>query len=179
MVIDSKTALRDKVRDRKATSEQVINIEAKISTWEIYQQSTAVAFYIAMKDELKLEFIFNSGKKLFLPRYNSANKTYSMVAVRAKEQLVEGKYGILEPGKDCSPAEKNEIELWFIPGMAFTRSGDRLGRGAGFYDRLLEGETGIKTGICTSDRILENIPGEVHDIKMNFVLTDKEIIKIN
>ena len=72
----------------------------------------------------------------------------------------------------------NEINLWFIPGRAFDIHGNRLGRGGGFYDRLLEDENGIKVGVTTEDRILDYIPVDSWDIKMDFLITNKKIINI-
>ena len=179
MVVDSKNSLRDKVRRIEVNDEHSAAIEAQIRSWSVFQKAEKVAFYMPMKDELSLEFLFASGKELFLPRYDAETKKYCMALVENKEQLISGKYGIVEPGANCREALKSEIELWFIPGMGFSRSGDRLGRGAGFYDRLLESEKGIKAGICCTERILNEIDRETHDVIMDFVLTDKEIIKIN
>ena len=179
MVLDSKHNLRSQVRQLVHTSHAESSVEKNIIDWTQYKSARKIAFYFAMKGELNLDFLFESGKELFLPRYNKVAKAYEMCLVQCEEELQSGEYGIKEPGMQCRTALKNEIELWFIPGMAFSRSGHRLGRGAGFYDRLLEDENGLKTGVCTAQRILEYIPLENHDIKMDFVLTDKEIITIN
>lgn len=177
MVIEAKERLRTQVR-HIAQDDSVYEVKEKILSWSLYRDAKSLAFYLPMIDELSLEFLFDSEKQFFLPRYDHKSGRYEMALVKSKTDLVLGKYGIPEPGMQCRSAEKNEIGLWFIPGLAFSREGHRLGRGAGFYDRLLAGETGIKTGICSYRRVLENIPFEAHDIKMNFVLTDKEIIEI-
>lgn len=178
MVVDSKENLRDSLRSFVSKEGAVASLEAQIKSWNVYQIAETLGFYIPMKDELSVEFLFASGKQIYLPRYKQSSGIYEMAHVESDEQLVAGKYGILEPANHCKTAAKNEIELWFIPGVAFSRQGHRLGRGAGFYDRLLAGEGGVKAGICSSQRILQGIPLEAHDITMDFVLTDNELIEI-
>jgi len=179
VVLNSKQDIRLEVKQFQHNVDEVEAIAERIQNWHLFQTSKKLAFYFAMKDEVSLDFLFESGKELFLPRFEVNYKKYEMCLVSNKDELVVGEYGIKEPGKQCRIVEINEIDLWFIPGMAFSRLGHRLGRGAGFYDRLLENEGGLKCGVCISRKIIEGIPAESHDIKMNFVLTDKEIITIN
>jgi len=64
-----------------------------------------------------------------------------------------------------------------VPGMAFDWSGNRLGRGRGFYDRLLEKVSGIKCGVGYDFQLLEKIPVEAHDAKVNFILTPSRCLR--
>ncbi len=66
-------------------------------------------------------------------------------------------------------------DLLLVPGLGFSRKGERLGRGKGFYDKYLENFNGLKIGICTSEQILNEIPTEDHDIKMDGLITDSEV----
>lgn len=65
-------------------------------------------------------------------------------------------------------------DLVLVPGLAFSRDNHRLGRGGGFYDRLLGGRasSGYKLGVCFSTQIRETIPTETHDVVVNDVITD-------
>ena len=159
-------------------AEASIEIENILQNWEVLNQVSKVAFYLAMKDEIDLEFLFNFSVELYLPRYLESQQVYEMAKVTSSKDLIKGKYGILEPKEDCPSALSNEINLWFIPGRAFDIYGNRLGRGGGFYDRLLEDENGIKVGVTTEDRILDYIPVDSWDIKMDFLITNKKIINI-
>ena len=107
------------------------------------------------------------------------------------EETEEGAHGIFEPKPSC---QKSDIEKFFtemrgekfvvlVPGLAFTKEGFRLGRGGGYYDRFLERLSGIcaagenseakvkLVGVCYAAQILENVPREMHDIKMDIVLS--------
>ena len=87
-----------------------------------------------------------------------------------EDKLSEGAFHILEPqGKAFTNYE--EIETALIPGVAFTREGDRLGRGKGYYDRLLSRLTKTyKIGVCWPFQIVEAMPHEEHDIRMDKVI---------
>ena len=76
------------------------------------------------------------------------------------------------------PAESKVIipELLLIPGLAFGNKGERLGRGKGFYDKYLENFKGLKIGICTNEQVIEGIPTESHDILMDGLITDSQIL---
>jgi 5-formyltetrahydrofolate cyclo-ligase len=69
-------------------------------------------------------------------------------------------------------------DILLIPGLAFDREGRRLGRGRGFYDKFLNNFRGIKIGLCFEGQLIERVPTLEHDVKMNFILTNRELIKI-
>ena len=68
----------------------------------------------------------------------------------------------------------NEIDLILVPGLAFSQDRHRLGRGSGFFDKLLAGpaKNAFKLGLCFSFQVLEQIPIEGHDVVMDAVVTD-------
>jgi 5-formyltetrahydrofolate cyclo-ligase len=69
------------------------------------------------------------------------------------------------------------IDLILVPGLAFSKDRHRLGRGGGFFDRLLAGPAAkaFKVGICFSFQLLDTIPTEAHDVVMDVIVTDREI----
>ncbi len=69
-------------------------------------------------------------------------------------------------------------DLLLIPGLAFDREGRRLGRGKGFYDKYLSEFRGIKIGLCFDGQLIEHVPSEQHDMKMNFIITNNDLIEI-
>ncbi len=89
-----------------------------------------------------------------------------------------GKYGILEPVKKSPVVGGKEIDVWLIPGLGFDMSGNRIGRGGGVYDRLLKGVPGIKIGIGYDIQMIDEIPQGKHDQCMDFIVTQKKIIRI-
>ena len=70
----------------------------------------------------------------------------------------------------------DRFDLILVPGLAFDKSGARLGRGRGFYDRFLAGITGFRVGVCFDWQLVESVPVEAHDIRMDAVVTPSQII---
>lgn len=86
------------------------------------------------------------------------------------EGFAPGKYGIREPlGTQLAPPP----DIVLVPGLAFSAGGARLGRGGGFYDRwLARHPSAITVGLCFACQLVENLPGEEHDLQVQCVLTE-------
>jgi len=120
------------------------------------------------------------GKSIYFPRYNPILGQYEMAKVdKFPEGFQKGKFGIQEPTRDSEPATDDKIRkmTWLVPGVAFDKSGARLGHGNGVYDRLLQERDGLKIGICFSVQLTENIPSEDYDTKMDYIICEKGEIK--
>ena len=86
-----------------------------------------------------------------------------------KESLKTGAFGISEPTEDCIAVQEREIDLIIVPGVAFDRQRNRLGRGKGFYDRLLSTLDIPKIGVCYDFQLKDRIPVEPFDQKMDLI----------
>lgn len=99
-----------------------------------------------------------------------------------RSDFAPGAYGIWEPKPQCRTDRRREVspkdlDLILVPGLAFDRNRNRLGRGAGFYDRFFENvrsET-ILTALAFDEQIFDTVPTEPHDRRMDFILTPNEI----
>ena len=80
--------------------------------------------------------------------------------------------------EDRDPKTLNSPEVILVPGIGFSRTGDRLGRGKGYYDRYLEKFSGISIGVFFAESECENVLAEGHDMKLDFIVTDKELINL-
>ncbi len=98
-----------------------------------------------------------------------------MKAVRwtSKTRMIKNQWGIEEPERG---ENIDDVDLAILPGVAFGRDGTRLGYGGGFYDRWLSEHLCYKLGICGSWQLLDEIPVEEHDIKVDAVFREKEQI---
>ena len=93
--------------------------------------------------------------------------------------LKEDKYGILEPTKDIEAMNKNELDLVIMPGLAFDTNGGRLGYGGGYYDKYLQKIAGnlSKVALAYDFQIVQEVPKEEHDIKVDYIITEKREIE--
>jgi 5-formyltetrahydrofolate cyclo-ligase len=90
--------------------------------------------------------------------------------ISALAELIPGRFGIREPTPSRNPTQ---LDLIVVPGLAFTALGNRLGRGAGFYDKFLATlpKTTFKVGVCFEFQRVSGIPDEPHDMKMDVVVS--------
>ena len=138
-----------------------------------------IVLYHSLPDELPTVEMLNvwSGEKtLLLPRV--VGDVMDIVAFHAGE-LTTGSFNIQEPTGNEIITDFGVTDVAIIPGVAFDRNGNRLGRGKGYYDRFLSHFPGIKIGICADFRLVDAIPAEAHDVKMDYVITPSTTILNN
>jgi 5-formyltetrahydrofolate cyclo-ligase len=187
LIIKDKASLREKMRQSRKLLSGDLRIKAServceklIQNAEISEATPpngpAVAVYFASPAEIDLsEFVKSSlerNAKIVAPRWNG--ETYELARVKSlnAEDLRIGPMNILEPAeKDIVQPE--DVGVWLIPGLAFTRDGKRLGYGGGWYDRLLSeaAQKSLKIGITHDFQIVDDIPSEPHDIRIDGVVT--------
>lgn len=151
----------------------------KIEQNKYFISAQSVMCYSSLPSELKTEGILNAvlkqGKKLFLPRVAANSDLECCLVCDLQKDLVKGTYGILEPGPHCEVLKDlSLLDFLIIPGLAFSRDGLRLGRGAGYYDRFLSRCSAGShfVGICFNEQIAETIPVNEFDFCLNEIITD-------
>jgi len=160
-------------------------ISARIGGLQVYRQAATILGYMNFGAEFSSEIwirqVLADGKKLALPRVNRHSNQLDLYWVDDLEnQLVSGLWGIREPVVECCErlATLNEVEFALLPGVAFTRDGARLGYGGGFYDKLLARMTRqpVLASAAFALQIVEKIPQETTDVKVEWVITEQETI---
>ncbi len=146
-----------------------------------------IAAYCAIFQEVNLKQAIaeyrEQGKTVLLPRYNVAAGEYEMVEVENIDRdTVPGRFGIFEPRPEIPARPGSSLVgsrlAWLIPGVGFDLTGTRLGRGAGFYDRLLNAVSGLKIGVAYDWQIVDSLPSQEHDQKMNMIISEKRVLRM-
>jgi len=89
-----------------------------------------------------------------------------------------GAFAVSEPVLEgATVVDKEDLQGFLVPGLGFDHAGVRLGRGAGYFDRNLAGVKGKKIGICFACQMVKELPGEEHDVRMDFVITENELVR--
>ena len=146
------------------------------------QSANSILFFAPMADELDiwpvLELSLALGTTCALPFFDAEKKTYgARVLEKLTTDIVTGKFGVREPAASCAEISLNQFDLVLVPGLAFDLRGNRLGRGQGFYDRILAAASGVKCGVAYDFQLLATIPTEPHDAPVNFILTPSRCVK--
>lgn len=174
-----KHELRQKVRMMRRMLTEAERASASASVFERLEQTAAfqladrILMYHSLPDEVStVEFLrkWNGRKHFFLPRVNGVNLD---ILPYDSQRLELGSFHIEEPTGDDF-ADPSEIELIITPAVAYDRKGNRIGRGKGYYDRLLKTTRATKIGVAYHFQLSdEEIQTEEHDIPVDIVITDR------
>lgn len=181
---DLRRAVRTAVAGLSAVEKQRLSAEAValMLRQRLWIDAASVLLFAPMADELDIwplaDIALRGGKLLTLPRYNKATKEYEICQVRdLRLDILVGYRGIREPSAECAVFEGKRLDLVLVPGVAFDVHGHRLGRGMGFYDRILTRLNGVTCGVAFDQRMVNGIPVESHDVSVNCVLTPTQWIE--
>lgn len=184
MVYLEKRKLREKILERlhhisKEEKEKKVEIlKEKLFSLNEFKKAKCVMFYVSKHYEVDThEMIDESiamGKKVVVPITLKEEKTLKPSELRDREkELIKGHYGIHQPReKHIRPVPLEEVDLMVVPGLAFDRSGHRLGHGGGYYDRFLEkAPPAIFTvGLAFDFQVVDELPKHVTDIPVKKIL---------
>lgn len=144
-----------------------------------YSTSKIVGLYAASHGEAELHRFFDrciaDGKSCYFPRLDGNDLVFHRVTQWA--DLVPGAYGILAPQATAAALDPARCDVMIVPGVAFDRQGNRLGRGKGYYDRYLPRVGGCHIGVCLDDFVVETLPHEPHDARMHLLVTESGILR--
>lgn len=173
-----KTALRREIREKKrAMSEaEILSRSQKLGVLfaqsEAYRNANTVYGYLPYNQEVRtvpmLEQALLDGKRVAVPKIYG--DTMGFIYLNDLSKVEKNTMGIPEPIED-GPVAEDKTALVLMPGLAFTKQGDRMGYGGGFYDRFLAEEPDHPTlALCYDFQIVESLPTEEFDIPVDTVL---------
>lgn len=120
-----------------------------------------------------IEALLSAGKTVLLPREEGIEM--AACPYRAGDRLLRNTHGIEEP---ITPPYEGKIDVILLPLLAVDVHGYRLGYGGGFYDRFLKKSGALKVAYCFEEQVVEEVPKEEHDEKLDVLVTDKRIVRI-
>jgi len=183
---NSKIELRAQIRARLEKISPAVRAVESIDLCERLKaqmpSAHTILFFAPLPDELDvwpvLELSLALGANCALPFFDAETETYGARRLQnLATEISVGKFGVREPAANCAEIPLDQFDLVLVPGMAFDLDGNRLGRGRGFYDRLLEKASGIKCGLGYDFQLLEKIPAEAHDARVDFILTPNRCVR--
>jgi 5-formyltetrahydrofolate cyclo-ligase len=178
----TKAALREQLRAEAAGHTSAERREgsraicARLEAEGIWRNARKVLAFMPLESEPDITALFprclEAGRILALPRFDPVAGSYQAAQVTdLTTQLVRGRYGVLEPQTECALLSLKELDLALVPGIGFSLNGRRLGRGKGYFDRMLCEVRGWKCGVAFDWQVTVEIPSEQHDIHVNGIVT--------
>ena len=181
----TKQALRKYFRDRRHHLSSFLRQQAAQQLLDIVLQHRLldekqfIACYLSQDNELNLtpliDYLWQQNKAVYLPVIAQERLVFKLY--RKDTRMHVGPYGILEP-ETIETISHDQLDLVFVPLVAFDQSGNRLGMGKGFYDKTFQDQRSVLMGVAYACQEAENLPVDCWDVPLSGVITEAEFIQI-
>jgi 5-formyltetrahydrofolate cyclo-ligase len=177
LVLKKRTSMPFSEKQKKSTQ-----IKERLFQTDEFQNAETVLFYVSYDHEVGTHEMIKESltmkKRVAVPKTDMTSRTIICSSLVQWEDLLAGAYKILEPRKGCvNEVSPDSIDLMIIPGIAFDYQGNRIGHGMGYFDRLLQRKNhACHIGLAFEIQIVENIPSQKHDKKVEKIVTEDRII---
>lgn len=201
VITDEKAQLRSRVRaalasvPRARRGRDSHDLCARLSATPWWHDAASVLLFVPLPDELNVMPLVRSaldaGKSVALPRVlDWRARRIDCAWVRDLDADLEStQHGVIQPHVGRPKADPTELQVSIVPGVAFDLAGGRLGRGGGFYDLLLRERAenadasqarsfGLIVGVCSREQVLERVPMEEGDVRVQRVVTPGEEFEV-
>jgi 5-formyltetrahydrofolate cyclo-ligase len=153
---------------------------ASLVTWDIFQTSDVILTYMPLGTEVDLRPLLVNfpQKRWLLPRILPGEDGCMVFHAYHLQNLNQHSFGMAEPAPHLPQVLSSEIQLVLVPGLAFDRSGWRLGYGGGYFDRFLKDFGGVSAGVVFQTLLLDALPHGEYDIPIQWLVTENTLIKV-
>ncbi len=187
-VTHHKSSIRATIRSQAAglsepdivsRSERVIH---RLGQLTVFGSAVNLLVYVSTGHEVKTHGLIRSllarGRRVSVPYYHTVSRQYMAFEIRDFDtDLHPGRYGILEPRPEPSHVMgADRFDVVLAPGLAFDLDGHRLGRGTGYFDRILNRIHGARIGLAFDFQIVEDVPVDAHDAAMDYIVTETKTL---
>ena len=178
-----KAALRKHLLEKRdSTSFDLMGIHSekilsKLMKTKVISEAESIGCYYSIGSEVQtvelISHLLNEKKSVSLPKISSNTMSFRIIGDLSR--LEKGEFDIPEPKDNAPIQEKHDVIL--VPCVGLDNEGNRIGYGKGFYDKYLVGDNAIKIALSYSKQIVKSIPVSAQDIKMDWIITEKDVIK--
>ena len=172
-----KRKLRERAKGRRASKTASAAIQERLMAEDWWASAFQVGIYRSTPAEPSTDALLADllarGVRVAVPVRRGSE--YGWGWVDASTSWKTGAHGIWEP-RETKPASTEDFRLIVVPGVAFDAQGGRLGHGKGHFDRLLAQSGALLVGLCFENRLVEAVPMEPHDVRMDVVATEKRML---
>lgn len=177
-----KSQLRREIRQRLAALDPAVRRRDsdRLTEWiagsDGWRAGRAVLAFVAQASEPDLGPLLArgvaEGRTLCVPRWNVESGGYEAALFPASGSWEVGPFGVPEPGRSLPSVPWERLDLILVPGLAFDRLGWRLGRGRGYFDRILtQASSARRWGVAFDFQVVDRVPHEPHDVNVHILAT--------
>lgn len=173
-------------RRRKLSQETILAQSSKMAehlfAWPSYQQAKNIMFFLSMSDEpnmmTMIEHAWQQGKTVCIPHMRGQFAIMDAAIIKNMDSLVRGRFNLLVPDPaHVTLMEPSCIDVIVVPAVAYDRQGNRLGMGAGYYDRFIAKATqAVLIGAIWSSQMVDALPVGQYDKPVQYLLREDGII---
>lgn len=185
--MDKKTMRKEMLSIRnQITKEDILKksqiIEKKLRSLEQFKQAENIMFFASFASEVytydMIKKCLEEGKNILLPYIEDNQKDMNISQIKSLDNLTKGYKGIPEIKKELRTYfDKNNIDIVITPCVCYDFDRYRIGYGKGFYDKFFASVNDtFKIGICFDEMLIEKIPHDENDIKVDMIITDKKTV---
>jgi 5-formyltetrahydrofolate cyclo-ligase len=183
----NKTLLREEFKARRLSisknevrKRSQLIVEELLTLPEFFKADVVHTYISSKNNEVDthdlIRLLLKQRKRVVVPIAEKATKTMKHSELLSLSELIGGAYGIFEP-KMYRPVPVADIEVVVVPALAVDRQGNRLGYGAGFYDRFLQDVSRPTIALAYDFQVIDRVPQESTDVPVSYIVTDQEIIR--
>jgi 5-formyltetrahydrofolate cyclo-ligase len=153
-----------------------------VSVLDEVKNADTVFMYCSLGREIDtrrlMQHCFDRGQKVALPVcVNDEDLVFKEIA--SSSELITGMYDLLEPPAGAAAAKVTEKSVMIAPSLTYDRQGYRMGKGKGYYDRWLSKNKLYTVGLCREALLVDEVPREPHDAKVDCLVTEKGAVRFN
>jgi 5-formyltetrahydrofolate cyclo-ligase len=178
-----KASLRKVLLERRdVTSADYVNLASqkihnRLKQIDAFRAANSIGCYYPIGSEIKtqdiMQELLGDGKEVFLPKVDGDNMSFRKI--KGLDDLEKGNFDIMEPKENCPKTD--DVEIVLVPTVGITRAGIRIGYGYGFFDRYLSTSKARTISLTYSKQIVKSIPFSEKDIKIDWIVTEDEVIE--
>ena len=181
-----KVTLREELTARRKAmtpdliDERGLKVQSRFLASRYYQKARTVALYAPIRGEVPTRDILIAAlqdeKIVCYPLSHVHGRILAFRAIKSESELEPGRLGVREPTNASELIAVDQIDLFVVPGLGFTRDGKRLGRGGGYYDATLKAASARsrRVGLAFHEQFVPAIPTTNDDVDMDLVVTESE-----
>lgn len=184
-----KASLREELTARrKALTPDMIDnlglkVQARFLASPYYQGARTLALYAPIRGEVPTRDILvaalQDGKQVCYPLSHVHGRILSFRTITSESELEPGRLGVREPTTAAELIPVEDLDLFVVPGLGFSRDGKRLGRGGGYYDATLRAANprARRVGLAFTEQLVDGLPANGEDVDMDQVVTESETFR--